>query len=173
MALITEVHFPSSKIFFSHCPVFSFPIIIVCSIIITHNYKRKKMETEKKSNPSLLITIIYWLTTGIIALETIAGAEWNLTRNQYVKDIFAHLGYPLYVLTIIGIWKIPAFITILIPKFPLVKEWAYAGLFFVYTGAAASHFAAGDDATKWAGPAIFSAIVVASWALRPPSRRIA
>src|SRR5882762_2140872 len=88
--------------------------------------------------------IIFWIVTSIICLETAAGAQWDISRNQFVKDVFAHLGYPNYLLTIIGVWKLPAFIFLLIPKFPLVKEWAYTGLFFVYTGAMVSHLAMGD-----------------------------
>ena len=102
-------------------------------------------ENKGKPNKTQRIkNIAYWVFTGIVALETAAGAQWDLSRNDFVKQTFTHLGYPLFLLTIIGAWKIPAFIVILIPKFPLVKEWAYAGLFFVYTGAAASHLAIGD-----------------------------
>src|SRR5687767_12644217 len=97
-------------------------------------------ENKEKPNRTQRIKIIaYWVFTGIVALETAAGAQWDLVRNDFVKQVFTHLDYPFYLLTIIGVWKIPAFIAIIIPKFPLVKEWAYAGLFFVYTGAAASH----------------------------------
>lgn len=115
--------------------------------------------------------IAYWVFTGIVALETAVGAQWDLVQNDFVKQVFTHLGYPLYLLTIIGVWKIPAFIAILIPKFPLVKEWAYAGLFFVYTGAAASHLAVDDEFAAWFGPLLFALFTVASWALRPQSRK--
>jgi hypothetical protein len=132
------------------------------------------MEENKdiSKTKSRIKTIAYWVTTSIVVLETAAGAEWDLARNQFVKDVFAHLAYPNYLLTIIGVWKLPAFIVLLITKYPLLKEWAYAGLFFVYTGAAASHLAVGDDPGKWIGPAVFSLILIASWALRPASRRL-
>lgn len=133
-----------------------------------------KVNKEKNSATSSKIKIIaYWVLTGIVALETAAGAQWDLSRNDFVKQVFTHLGYPHYLLTILGVWKIPAFIAILIPKFPLVKEWAYAGLFFVYTGAVASHLAVGDEFAAWVGPLLFSLITVASWALRPASRKFA
>lgn len=131
--------------------------------------------TTSKTKPPLskrIKTITYWIFTVIIALETAAGAQWDLSRNDFVKHVFQHLGYPFYLLTIIGFWKIFAFISILIPRFPLIKEWAYAGLFFVYSGAAASHFAVGDTASACAGPLIFSLMTVASWALRPDSRKL-
>lgn len=120
--------------------------------------------------PSLLKPIAYWVATGIIVLETAAGAEWDLARNDYVRQVFAHLGYPLYLLTILGIWKLPAAIVLVIPGFGRVKEWAYAGLFFVYTGASASHFIHGDSTEPW-GPLVFALLTVASWSLRPESRK--
>jgi hypothetical protein len=131
------------------------------------------MENKDTSSKtaSLIKTILYWVTTSIIVLETAAGAQWDLARNPYVTKVFAELGYPLYLLTIIGLWKIPAAITLIIPRFPLIKEWAYAGLFFIYTGAAASHIAMGDYKAVW-GLLVFSGITVVSWALRPANRRM-
>jgi hypothetical protein len=152
----------------------NFPLHVLFLLSRSLFLKQKTMteQKEKKSTGRKIKIAAYWLCTGIVALETAAGAQWDLSRNQFVRDVFTHLGYPHYLLTIIGAWKIPAFIVLLLPKFPLVKEWAYAGLFFVYTGAAFSHMAAGDDYSKWLGPLIFSFIVVGSWALRPESRRL-
>jgi hypothetical protein len=116
--------------------------------------------------------IAYWLCTGIIALETVTGAQWDLSRKDFVKNVFNHLGYPDYLLTILGLWKIPAFIVILAPRLPLLKEWAYAGLFFVYSGAVASHLLAGDHFSVWVGPFIFCLLTVVSRALRPDSRKV-
>jgi|SRR5688572_9389204 hypothetical protein len=118
-------------------------------------------------------TIAYWIFTILIALETAAGAQWDLSRNDFVKGVFIHLGYPMYLLTLIGIWKIPAFIVILVPRIPLIKEWAYAGLFFVYSGAFASHLATGDVPAAWIGPLIFMTLTIGSWYLRPASRKLA
>ncbi len=115
--------------------------------------------------------IAYWITTGLIVTETLTEAQWDLVRNPYVTKVFIDLGYPLYLLTILGIWKIPAAIVLVIPRFPLVKEWAYAGLFFVYTGAVASHFFM-NQTSAVIGPGIFACILIASWYLRPPSGRI-
>lgn len=133
-----------------------------------------KMTGNKAKTPvSIRIKIIaYWICTILIALETAAGAQWDLSRNDFVKGIFTHLGYPLYLLTLIGIWKIPAFIAILVPRIPLVKEWAYAGLFFVYSGAFASHLAVGDAAAAWMSPLIFMILTIFSWLLRPASRKL-
>ncbi len=117
-------------------------------------------------------TIAYWTSTLIIAWEMIAGSMWDLLQIEYVRVIFAHLGYPLYVLTIIGLWKFPCALALLVPGFLGLKEWAYAGAFFNYSGAAASHLLAGDDAVVWLGPAGFAAFTLASWALRPGERRL-
>jgi uncharacterized membrane protein len=118
---------------------------------------------------SRIRSIAYWVATVIIVLESAAGSEWDLTHNQYVKDVFTHLGYPLYLLTILGVWKLLAAIVLIIPRFPKVKEWAYAGLFFAYSGGAISQLAIGSSGDAW-GPFIFAGITVASWFLRPPSR---
>lgn len=118
--------------------------------------------------PSRLVA--YWLVTTLIALEMIVGGVWDLARIHYVRAIMDHLGYPLYMLSILGFWKIAGALAIVIPRFTRLKEWAYAGMFFNYSGAAASHLLAGDGPRGWAGPAIFALISIASWALRPPFR---
>jgi uncharacterized membrane protein YphA (DoxX/SURF4 family) len=116
-------------------------------------------------------TIMYWVTTVLIAWEMAMGGVWDLVRISYVRNVMEHLGYPLYFLTIIGIWKIPCAVALLAPRFPRLKEWAYAGAVFNYTGAVASHIAVGDGPGKWVGPLVYAAITFVSWALRPPSRR--
>ena len=117
------------------------------------------------------IRVAYWIVTLLVAYEMVAGGLWDLLRIEYVRGIMTHLGYPLYLLYIIGAWKIPCAVAILVPRFPRLKEWAYAGAFFNYTGAAASHFAVGDGAAKWVAPLVFAALTLGSWALRPPERR--
>jgi hypothetical protein len=119
-----------------------------------------------------LRAVAYWAFTLIIALEMAAGALWDLLRIEFVRGVFARLGYPVYLLLILGAWKLPCAATLLAPRFPRLKEWAYAGAFFLYTGAAASHLLACEGADKWVGPAVFSAITLASFALRPDERRL-
>jgi DoxX-like family len=113
----------------------------------------------------------YWVLTLFVAFEMAAGALWDLLRIEFVRGVFDHLGYPHYLLTIIGVWKLPCAATLLAPGLPRLKEWAYAGAFFLYTGAAASHFSAGDHADKFVGPAVFGAFTLASYLLRPDDRR--
>jgi len=116
--------------------------------------------------------IAYWLVTLFVADEMIAGALWDLLQIEYVRVVMTHLGYPLYVLYIIGAWKLPCAVTMLVPRFPRLKEWAYAGAIFNYTGALASHLLAGDGPSKWIWPAAFAVLTSASWALRPADRRL-
>ena len=116
-------------------------------------------------------TIAYWICTGMVAWEMTAGGMWDLLRIEYVRGIFDHLGYPHYLLFILGAWKLPCAVALFVPRFPRLKEWAYAGAFFNYTGAAASHVLVGDGPNRWAVPFVFAVITLASWALRPPERR--
>lgn len=116
--------------------------------------------------------IAYWLLTLLVAFEMAAGAVWDLLRIEYVRVVITHLGYPLYLLDILGVWKLPCALVLLVPRFPRLKEWAYAGAVFDYTGAAASHLFAGDGSGQWVGPLAFAGFTLASWALRPPTRRL-
>jgi hypothetical protein len=118
-----------------------------------------------------LRTIAYWVISAPVLLETTVGAQWDLARIPYVTETMQHLGYPLYLLTIMGIAKALAIIAMLAPRFPRLKEWAYAGVFFVYVGAACSHFAVQDPTNKVAVPIVFAIITLVSWAMRAPARR--
>jgi uncharacterized membrane protein YphA (DoxX/SURF4 family) len=82
----------------------------------------------------------------------------------------AHLGYPAYFCTMIGVWKVLGGVALLAPRFPRLKEWAYAGILFDLTGAAISHAASGDSASHVMVPLAFASIACVSWILRPHSR---
>ena len=113
----------------------------------------------------------YWAVTIMAAAELLAGAGWDLTRRPDVVQLVTRLGYPGYVLMILGFWKVLAAIAWLVPGFPRLKEWAYAGVFFETTGAAASHMLSGNQLVDAVGPLILTALSTASWALRPQNRR--
>lgn len=128
-----------------------------------------------------LRVIGFWATTIVITFELLLGGLTDLVHGgtslvagEPVADILTHLGYPVYLLTILGLWKLPGGIVLLVPGFPRLKEWAYAGAFFVYIGAATSGIVRGrdDPATLIWGPLIFAAITLVSWALRPPGRTL-
>ena len=118
-------------------------------------------------------TIFYWIFTGFLAFGMLAqGVSQVLQVKGYVDIIVVQLGYPLYLLTIIGIGKILGVIAILIPSYVLLKEWAYAGHFFVMSGALFSHLASKDPILDIL-PSIFLLIViVGSWYCRPINRKL-
>src|SRR5262245_11469082 len=115
--------------------------------------------------------IAYWVTTVLLSAELLVGGVWDVLRIPYVRDVVERLGYPDYLLLILGVWKLPGAVALLVPRFPRLKDWTYAGLVFNMTGAAASHLAVGDGAETLVGPILFTGLAFASWALRPPDRR--
>jgi DoxX-like protein len=121
---------------------------------------------------SWIRTAAFWTATAIIAWEMLAGSMWDLFQVEYVRVVFSHLHYPLFLLIILGAWKLPCAVVLLIPRFPRLKEWAYAGAFFNYSGAFASHALVGDRSLWLAGTLGFAAITMISWALRPADRRL-
>jgi hypothetical protein len=116
--------------------------------------------------------IIYWVSTVWLALGMLSSGIVQLIKLPEEVDMMTHLGYPLYFLTILGIWKLLGVITVLIPKFPLLKEWAYAGFFFTMSGAVFSHIAGGDGAKEFFGPVLLLILTVASWYFRPADRKV-
>ena len=117
-------------------------------------------------------TITYWSFTFLLVFELVAGSLWNLLQIEWVRVQLNHLGYPLYFAYILGVWEIGGAAVIITPTFPRLKEWAYAGCFFNFSGAVASHLLAGDDVRAWLTPLVFSMFVIVSWALRPVDRRL-
>jgi len=118
-------------------------------------------------------TIGYWAATGFLATELVAGGILELCHSNVAFGIVTtinHLGYPVYVLNILGVWKLLGTIALLVPRFPILKEWAYAGVTFNMTGAIFSHLCSGDGVTKVLPPLMFLAVTAVSWALRPASR---
>ena len=117
--------------------------------------------------------IIYWVSTGLLTFGMLSSGLSQITHAKYMVDIIVPLGYPLYFMYIIGIWKILGVIVILIPRFTLFKEWAYAGFFFLMTGAFISHLASGDDSVKGLiGPFMQTVFIILSWHFRPADRKI-
>jgi len=117
--------------------------------------------------------IIYWITTVWLALGMVSTGIVQLIKlKEEVDKTNLHLGYPVYFLTIIGTWKILGSITVLLPKLGLLKEWAYAGFFFLMTGAFFSHFAIGDGAIEYFGPTLLLLLTFLSWYFRPADRKL-
>ena len=116
--------------------------------------------------------IIYWIATAWLALAMLASGVQQLLHMKSFVDIVIPLGYPIYFLTILGVWKILGVIAILIPKFALLKEWAYAGFFFVMSGAIISHLASGDPINTIIPSSILLVMTVLSWYFRPPEKKL-
>jgi hypothetical protein len=120
-------------------------------------------------------SIVYWTTTIFVAVSIGSGGAAQVAHLQQNVDGFVRvLGYPLYFVTILGVWKVLGAIAILVPRFPRLKEWAYAGIFFDLTGAAATWAAVGGsgEAFHILAPLIIAGFAMTSWALRPESRKI-
>lgn len=115
--------------------------------------------------------IIYWVATIWLALGMAAtGIVQVIKMDSEVKN-FSNLGYPLYLMTIIGIWKLLGVIAVLVPKFPLLKEWAYVGFFFLMSGATLSHLIRGGEAKELFGPILLMILTIMSWYYRPVDRK--
>ena len=116
--------------------------------------------------------IAYLVATALTAFVFLSGGVVDVARPAPALQGMIHLGYPAYFMVILGVWKVLGGLVVLAPRSPLLKEWAYAGMFFDLTGAASSHASVGDPATKIATPLIILCIVIASWGLRPKSRKL-
>ncbi|MFC4810126.1 DoxX family protein [Paenibacillus sp. GCM10023250] len=121
------------------------------------------------------IAIAYWVATALLAFVVGSGGIGDITHQWGTIETEEILGYPSYFLTVIGIWKVLGAIAVLVPGFPRMKEWAYAGIFFEMTGAAASHAFAGDYGAysyHMLTTIGFAVLTIVSWALRPNSRKL-
>ncbi len=116
--------------------------------------------------------IWYWIITGILSFFIFSGGLAQAVRINGVVQGFKPLGYPTYFISLIGIWKVLGVFAILIPKFKLLKEWAYAGIFFTMSGAVISHLASDDVSLQIIAPFLLAVLTVLSWYLRPADRKI-
>ena len=117
-------------------------------------------------------TIGYWVTTILGPTSFVIGGVINLVHTEQAVATLHHLGYPAYFASILGAGKLLGAVVITIPRFPRLKEWAYAGFFIDLTAAAISRAAVGDSAADIVAPLGFLALVLASWALRPADRKL-
>jgi hypothetical protein len=115
---------------------------------------------------------LYWTTTALLALAFLVPGIGNIIRVSHIASDMAHLGYPPYFLSILGCWKVLGAMAILATGLPRLKEWAYAGMIFDLTGAAASRAAVGDGVVMIVVPLLIAAIALISWSLRPSGRKL-
>ena len=119
--------------------------------------------------------IIYWIATIWLALGMVSTGAVQLFKTKEGQggvDMITHLGYPVYLLTILGICKILGVVALLIPKSPLLKEWTYAGFFFLMSGAIFSHIASADPISEIFPALLLLILTVVSWYFRPANRKI-
>jgi len=114
----------------------------------------------------------YWVVTVMVAFFIGSGGAAELARVPGTVQGLVQLGYPVYFATIIGFWKLLGAIAILVPRFPRLKEWAYAGILFNMTGAAATGVFVGAPTWHVLVDVVLTLLTIASWALRPSNRRL-
>lgn len=115
--------------------------------------------------------IIYWVSTSLLCFAMLGGGLGQLFRAEANVEVFEHLGFPIYFMSILGTWKVLGVIAILIPKFPLLKEWAYAGFFFAMSSACIAHIVK-NDGFAFIVPIIVSILIFLSWYYRPLSKKL-
>jgi len=116
--------------------------------------------------------IIYWVATIFLSFGMLAGGIQQMLQIGGYNEIVTRLGYPLYMLSILGVWKILGVTAILLPKFPLLKEWAYAGFFFAMTGAAISHIVMKEPFVEVIPSLTLLTVIIVSWYFRPKDRKV-
>ncbi|MBR9860552.1 DoxX family protein [bacterium] len=116
--------------------------------------------------------IIYWVASIWLALAMLASAVQQIFNIGGFEEIMERLDYPPYFSVIIGIWKVAGVVVLLLPRLPTIKEWAYAGFFFVMTGALFSHIAVGDPLTEAIPSIVLLVMVLTSWYFRPLNRKL-
>ena len=131
----------------------------------------ESVATSRKNSKTRIIA--YWILTGYLAFESVLSSTWdfNWLNKGFASGIMVQIGFPTYFLYIKGVATLLAAPIFVLPRLPLLKEWAYFGTAMIYSGAIASHLLVADGAVNIVAPVIFLSITIASWALRPDSRR--
>lgn len=131
-------------------------------------------DSMKKTNKIIYWIATLWLASGMLSSGVLQILRATVEGHLSPPGVYGitHLGYPVYFLTVLGIWKILGVVTLLVPKFPLLKEWAYAGFFFAMSGAIFSHIAVGDAVREIFPAALLLIMTVVSWYFRAADRKI-
>ena len=132
-----------------------------------HLYRTLKIITMDNKR-----TIFNWVTSALLAFGMLSGGIAQLMRFEPNKEGMLRLGYPLYFMSIIGTWKILGVVIIMLPKLKLLKEWTYAGFFFLLSGATLSHLISKDPVTELIAPFVLLCLTIISWSLRPDNRKL-
>jgi len=116
--------------------------------------------------------LVYWISTGLLSLAFAVSGVANLLQIESVRDVVEGLGYPLEMMTLLGFLKLAGVVIILMPGYPRLKEWAYAGFAFNLLGALWSHLSFGDSLSTVSAPIALLILVALSYSLRPESRKM-
>jgi len=119
---------------------------------------------------------VYWVATLCVCAELVLGGVWDVTRIPDVRTLVEHLGYPSYFLVLLGVWKLLGAVALLVPKRPLLKEWAYAGIAIDLGSAIIAHLAVGDGAQAWgwaAGTGVLWGLSYFLWRRLPRREKVA
>ncbi|MGC3944367.1 MAG: DoxX family protein [Chryseolinea sp.] len=116
--------------------------------------------------------IIYWVSTLWLSLGMVSTGIVQLLRVKEETEFIIAMGYPAYFLTLLGVWKILGVVAVLVPKFPLFKEWAYAGFFFAMSGAVYSHIILRHSFGETFPPMLLLILTIVSWSFRPADRKL-
>jgi hypothetical protein len=115
-------------------------------------------------------SLAYWVCTGLVVFFIGSGGlAYAMNVPDVVQGVVA-LGFPVHFVVLLGVWKVLGSVAILVPGYPLLKEWAYAGIMFELTGAASTSVATGGEWWHVAAPLSIAVLLASSWALRPRSR---
>ena len=136
------------------------------------NFARLVQASRKRKRNMNKQVVGYWAVTALFCLAMMASGAMNLLRVEQMSEAITALGYPEYLMTILGVAKVLGVIALLIPGAPLLKEWAYAGFTFDLLGASASHAFVGDPIAETIVPVVVLGIAAASYFLRPTTRRL-
>ena len=115
----------------------------------------------------------YWIPTLYLVLTSLAAATTAILHAPPLYGEMLRLGYPPHFAVLLGVWKVLGVVALLAPGYPLVKEWAYAGFFIDFSASVVAYAAAGDGVVSYIGPVVSMGALIASWYLRPQSRRLA
>jgi hypothetical protein len=121
---------------------------------------------EESNARSFWRLLLASLATLVVVGELAIGGVWDLLRIPYAREVMTRLGYPIYLLVILGCLKVPAAVVLMVPGLGRLKQWAYAGAFITYSVAATSHLVIGDDLAVAAAPFGLALLTLISWRLR-------
>jgi len=116
-------------------------------------------------------TIAYWGATGVVTIVPLLAAFAYLTTSPEAVENFRHVGYPQQLRVLLGVAKLAGAVVLLLPRLPLLKEWAYAGFTFMWIAATVAHYLAGDT-PLFLLPVALIAVLTVSYVTRPSDRRV-